>query len=393
MRALFSARRFVQLITFITMTTFNHLKKALYLSLLAVGATLSACSTDQTGPNASNSTGDTQELQAIDTHGSLAFNADERLAIAADDLSKANGILSAQQNDPILQARVAHTKEVQERHTADLLKKEGVIGTGVWLNGDGTTSLAVFARHGNLKDLPASLEDQKTHVEVIGDVKAMSGVYTGYYRPVPAGVSIGNENEIAAGTLGCAVNINGYAYMLSNNHVLARQNAAKIGEAIGQPGRIDYANYGYSPQAAVLSAFKPISFTSSNTIDAAIARYTTNGYASMVNNLYVPMHTTMTPTVGMYVKKVGRTTGFTHGQIGAVNVTVQVSYNQGTATFTNQIYVTGTSFLQAGDSGSLLVTESGNYPVGLCFAGSDNAAFANPIQPVLQYFGATVIGY
>ena len=107
----------------------------------------------------------------------------------------------------------------------------------------------------------------------------------------------------------------------------------------------------------------------------------------------VSMHTTMTPTVGMYVKKVGRTTGFTHGRVGAVNVTVEVSYNQGTATFVNQIYVTGTSFLQAGDSGSLLVTESGNYPVGLCFAGSDNAAFANPIQPVLQYFGATVIGY
>ena len=113
----------------------------------------------------------------------------------------------------------------------------------------------------------------------------------------------------------------------------------------------------------------------------------------MVNNIYTPMHTTMTPTVGMYVKKVGRTTGLTHGQIGAVNVTVQVSYTNGTATFTNQIYITGSNFINAGDSGSLLVTESGNYPIGLCFAGSSTAAFANPIQPVLQYFGATIIGY
>ena len=355
---------------------------------MAVSASIVACSQDQSNPveTSAPSLG-----SATDIQGTMPFASDERLVAAADDLAKSNeAALQAGPHDAVLEARVSHTKDVQGRHNAELLAKEGVIGTGVGLESDGTTSLVVFARHGNMKNIPRTMEDQKTRVEVIGDIKPLSGVYTGYYRPVPAGISIGNELENSAGTLGCAVNIGGRAYMLSNNHVMARQNAARIGEAIGQPGRYD--NYGYAtPQVATLSAFKPVQFNTTNSFDAAVAAYTTNGYASEISG-YVPSHTTLQPQVGMYVKKTGRTTGLTHGQIAAVNVTIQVGYTGGTATFTNQIYIPG-AFIQAGDSGSLLVTENGNYPVGLCFAGSSTASFANPIQPVLSYFGATVIGY
>ena len=48
------------------------------------------------------------------------------------------------------------------------------------------------------------------------------------------------------------------------------------------------------------------------------------------------------------------------------------------------------NFIRAGDSGSLMVTQSGNNPVGLCFAGSSQASFANPISAVLSRFSATV---
>ncbi len=347
---------------------------------------LAACN-QQTNPTEPSSS----SLATVDVKGAMPFAPDQRLEQAADALQKSNEatLQSGVPQDQMLAAKVAHTKDVQERHTAELLKHEGVMGTGVGLEADGSTSLVVFARHAKPSNVPATVEDQQVHVEVVGDIKPFSGVYTGSYRPVPAGVSIGNNNENAAGTLGCAVNVGGYAYILSNNHVLARQNAASIGESIGQPGPYDNGGY-VAPQCAVLSAFKPISFTSNNTFDAALAGYTTNGYASEVSG-YTPSHYTMTPQVGMYVKKTGRTTGLTHGQIAAVNVTIQVSYNQGTATFVNQIYIPG-AFIQPGDSGSLLVTESGNYPVGLCFAGSSTASFANPIQPILSYWGATIIG-
>lgn len=104
---------------------------------------------------------------------------------------------------------------------------------------------------------------------------------------------------------------------------------------------------------------------------------------------YTPSSTVVSPAIGLAVKKTGRTSGLTHGSITGINVTIQVQYSGGIATFVNQV-MTGGSFIRSGDSGSLMVTESGNNPVGLCFAGGSGGAFANPIGPVLQKFGATV---
>jgi len=59
------------------------------------------------------------------------------------------------------------------------------------------------------------------------------------------------------------------------------------------------------------------------------------------------------------------------------------------ATFVNQIYV-ASNFIRSGDSGSLMVTETGNNPVGLCFAGGSGSSFANPIGPVLQKLGVSI---
>jgi hypothetical protein len=73
---------------------------------------------------------------------------------------------------------------------------------------------------------------------------------------------------------------------------------------------------------------------------------------------------------------------------------MDASYDPATKTFTGQVVIAnrGSKFLNSGDSGSLMVTETGNNPVGLCFAGGSGGAFANPIGPVLQQFGVTVCG-
>ena len=91
----------------------------------------------------------------------------------------------------------------------------------------------------------------------------------------------------------------------------------------------------------------------------------------------------MAAALGMAVRKSGRTTGFTTGQITVLDTTVSVSYGVGrTANFEGQ-FVSG-PMSQGGDSGSLLVAADSLKAVGLLFAGSNQATIFNPIQDVLN---------
>ncbi len=279
-----------------------------------------------------------------------------------------------------------------ERATATLMPRPGIVGTGTAVASDGSRHIMVFAAtKGDAAAVPATINGIPTEVRVIGRVRAFD-VYTSAYRPiVPCGVSVGNSRENSSGTIACIVVKHGIRYILSNNHVLARSNDAYVGEPIVQPGRAD--NYGLpTGQIGVLSAYKKVSFTSDNLFDAAVARLTTeNSYDEA--DQFSPSHTWENAQVGMAVQKVGRTTGLTTGTIAATDVTLKVDYDNGmTATFVNQIFVPDSNFLQPGDSGSLLVTQNGNHPVGLCFAGGSSGAFANPIGPVLSYFGVDLAG-
>jgi hypothetical protein len=280
---------------------------------------------------------------------------------------------------------------VQEQHTAELLSRPGVVGTGVGADAAGNPVVLILTSRPGVANLPASLDGVKTRIDMVGEIVPLA--YKGTYRPVPAGVSVGNANECASGTIGCMVLKGSTRYMLSNNHVFARVNAASIGESINQPGRYD-GKPACSATGIVgnLAQFVNISFSGNNTVDCAIASLSTSSTCAIVNNLYTPSSTVVSPSVGLAVKKTGRTSGLTHGTISGINVTIQVNYGSpGVATFVNQIYV-ASNFIRSGDSGSLMVTETGNNPVGLCFAGGSGNSFANPIGPVLQALGATVCG-
>ncbi len=276
--------------------------------------------------------------------------------------------------------------------TQSLMVKPGIVGTGTAVASDGSQHVMVFAATPtDAAAVPATINGVPTEVRVIGRVHALD-VYTGTYRPtVPCGVSVGNSRDNSSGTIACIVVKHGIRYILSNNHVLARSNDAVVGEPIVQPGRAD--NYGQpTGQVGVLSAYKKVSFTSDNEFDAAVARLTvTNSYDEA--DQFAPSHSWQNATVGMAVQKVGRTTGLTTGTVAATDVTLKVDYDNGqTATFVNQIFIADPNFIQAGDSGSLLVTQNGNHPVGLCFAGGTDGAFANPIGPILSYFGVDIAG-
>jgi hypothetical protein len=299
------------------------------------------------------------------------------------------------------------------------MARDGVEGIGVGLTNDGKAgAVVIMTTNGAVGGLPKTLDGVAVKLMPTGPFSAILprapavGAQKGkpgsggadptatFTRPVPTGVSIGNENECAAGTLGARVIKGGSVYILSNNHVLARQNAGSPGEDILQPGRYDT-----SPQCSIpanssigqLSQFVRINFSGNNTVDAAIASTTTSlvGNATFSGGYGVPNSTTKAATIGMLVQKCGRTTSCTHGTVGAIDATVRVQYETGVATFVNQVVVTGNrgAFSKAGDSGSLIVTDDSNAnPVALLFAGGQTSTIGNPIGAVLSALGVTIDG-
>lgn len=109
-----------------------------------------------------------------------------------------------------------------------------------------------------------------TDVIEVGVIKAL---HTNKHRPVLPGTSIGHF-AITAGTLGIVVDRNGEKLILSNNHVLANENNAQLGDAIYQPGPYDGGRA--DDKVAELADFIPIKFTGSNLVDCALARFTSD---------------------------------------------------------------------------------------------------------------------
>lgn len=206
-------------------------------------------------------------------------------------------------------------------------------------------------------------------------------------RPAMGGYSVGHY-KITAGTIGtCVYDLGPFPgiprkyYILSNNHVLANSNNARVGDPILQPGPVDGGRFP-GDMIARLSRFVPIKFitpttTPINYVDAAIAEgdfHSLNreifwiGYVKQVNSR---------PQVGDLVEKTGRTTNFTTGKILATNAILDVNYGGGrVARFARQIVASNMS--APGDSGSL-VCDIKEGVVGLLFAGSTRATIINNI--------------
>jgi len=244
----------------------------------------------------------------------------------------------------------------------------------------------------------------RVHAVVTGMIVARSATLR-YPRPVPIGVSTGLA-DFATGTLGARVTNGTNVYVLSNNHVLAGVDMANIGDHILQPGPIEDGGVDPDDLIATLADAQQIDFSGApNTMDAAIALTTTAdvGTATLPDGYGSPSSTTQPAAVGIPVQKYGRTTGYTTGSVNAVNVDVDVCYFPLTETicfpgfeahYANQFSVPDGSvpFSASGDSGSLLVTQGSNNPVGLLFAGGEGLTIANPIDPILQRFDVTIDG-
>ena len=214
-------------------------------------------------------------------------------------------------------------------------------------------------------------------------------------RPAMGGFSVGHP-KITAGTIGTCVydmrtvpGIPAKYYILSNNHVLANSNNARIGDPILQPGPYDG---GSLPRDIIarLSRFITIRFKAPgyapiNYVDAAIAEGEFHNLNREIYWIGYVKQVKSNPKVGDIVEKTGRTTNFTTGKILSTNGLVDVNYGGGrVARFGKQIITTAMS--AGGDSGSL-VCDISEGAVGLLFAGSSRVTIINNILHVQSLLG------
>jgi hypothetical protein len=336
--------------------------------------------------------------------------------------------------------------QAQAAHQDELLAKPNVVGVAVGrknLTGELSVVTLVeqkkpLAALSAEEAVPKQVDGVRTDVIEVGYLRAFQNPRDRFRPTIPSGVSIGHY-KITAGTLGTIVTdrTTGEKLLLSNNHVLANSNDALVGDPLLQPGptdggqnpadmvarlerfvRIRFTDETDTPPpppppgegcdivavivaltnalAALLgsssrvapTAAKPQTQTTvtaqvpTNEVDAAVGKpVDPNMFTGEILNIGM-ISGTKAATLGMKVRKMGRTTGYTEGTINLLNATVNVAYGSKTARFTGQI-ITG-PISQGGDSGSLIVDGTENKAVGLLFAGSNLATIFNPIDRVLD---------
>ena len=259
-------------------------------------------------------------------------------------------------------------------------------------------------RNSDLTDQLQKMAKGEADIQFIGSIRKQQPWYQQKCNPVRSGSSVGHF-KVTAGTFGALVGAAGDTrpHILSNNHVLANENAAAAGDDVIQPGHYDN---GQDPadRIAKLTNFVPLVFAGLNTVDCAIALLD-DGVASAAGNLdSAGRLSTSSPTDvtgGETVMKIGRTTGLTRGIVTAIEIdNVSIGYDAGQAIFNGQIEIAGDgnrAFSQGGDSGSLVFDEALR-PVGLLFAGGEQGGpngmgltYVNPIETVLQALGADLL--
>ncbi len=325
---------------------------------------------------------------------------------------------------------------IQNAHTPELFQVDGVVGTATGVDNQGTPVIKVYtARKIADNAIPMQIEGVAVETEVTGVFHAMKGPPGGgggggghgggggggvshtalQSAPIQLGTSGGWRYDLAngyccGGTLGSLVQKGGNQYILSNYHVLeadivsgGNSRTAQAGDPVVQPGLIDVScNAANAQNVATLSGIK--SLPNSN-VDCAIAQVIPGmvDASGSILEIGTLSSSTVSASIGQAVKKSGRTTGLTRSSISGLNATVSVSYENecagGTAftkTFTGQIVIGNkhSGFLDSGDSGSLMVEDVSNNPraVGLLFAGSRTDAIANPINEVLSFLNASMVG-
>jgi hypothetical protein len=221
-------------------------------------------------------------------------------------------------------------------------------------------------------------------------------------RPAQPGCSIGFQfpsaqaGELMAGTLGALVTSpDGARYILSNNHVLANQNALPIGNPIFQPGLLDGGDIARD-QIATLAKFVPLATNKPNRVDCALAAIAdpdgvSPRFLQKIGRLKSPQ--AIEAEHDMQVEKIGRATGYTTGTIIDVSATITVEFDDVMLQFEDQVLIKNQTqaFSQGGDSGSLILDIASGRATGLLIGGGPKCSIANHIGDVLSALDVTLV--
>jgi hypothetical protein len=321
---------------------------------------------------------------------------------------------------------------IHNRHISEILATRNVAGTGISADGKGMPVITIYTTQ---QTAPGQLKKEYEGVPVVEQVTGVIKPFKGHggggggggqtkqTPPVKMGTSGGWRYDLAngyccGGTFGSLVQKGGVQYILTNYHVLyadivsgGNGRVATAGDPVIQPGLIDVNCTAANAQNVGTLVSNGGSLPmGGNAVDVGIAQVTPGmvDATGAILNVGTIGATTVSPAIGMAVKKMGRTTGLTRSSISAINGAFSIQYenecaggNSFVQSYTNQVVIANGAcgFQNSGDSGSLLVQDVTTNPkaVGLCFAGStvcngSAIAIANPINAVLSYLGATMVG-
>ena len=327
--------------------------------------------------------------------------------------------------------RYRQVRQTKDTVTGKLLSYRNVVAVGVGYKTKGSVASDELCITMSVTDkipdsqlpvsetLPLDVDDVQTDVIRSGPIYASAELNRrGEMRPALPGVSIGHY-QATAGTLGCLVRRDGELLIMSNNHVLARVNRGEPGDAIFQPGPSDGGTAAHQlgelmtyiplrlpepppPQPTGLAAFiaalirlftgktatPPPDPNPPNQVDVALARPLNPSLVQpTILNIGVPTGVAE-PLLGSRVRKSGRTTGLTTGDVLQMDVTADVIYGNQKLRFINQVMTSPLS--RPGDSGSVILDES-NRVVGLMFSGSDYVTLFNPISLIIAALNIEVV--
>lgn len=305
---------------------------------------------------------------------------------------------------------------------AELLRRPGVTGIDIgykYVNGERTDEIVIRVYVAQKKKSVSSFEAipreiQGIRTDVIeSKFDALSAtVRTGIladsqtnplsYNSLVGGISIGpckKINNISYfGTLGAIVEDNNPPYnllALSNYHVLL---AGNLNQPIDKMNQIDISqpsikDDGKCPDDTFGVVMRG-TLNDGGSVDCAVASIRSSRAAEAKIEQIGKVKGTTSATLGMQVRKRGRTTGLTYGIVDGLHATVQINYPdpKGTITLTDQIIIVpdpnkNAVWTEEGDSGSVIVTAGSDdevYVVGLHVSGSSDGSrgTANHIDAV-----------
>lgn len=349
-----------------------------------------------------------------------------------------NNVAAPEPENDLLAAVQANQEEFEQaiaahnRAIPGILATKGVAGTAIGADENGMPLVKIYTIGPIGKGpLPLDIDGIPIVIEETGPIvpyKSSGGGTGGQAKqtpPVKMGTSGGWRYDLAngyccGGTLGSLVQKNGVKYTLSNYHVLyadivngGNSRTAQPGDPVIQPGLIDVscnANNAQNVASLVSGGGTLPDAGNPDAVDAAIASVTSGmvDETGSILNVGTISANTLNATVGLAVKKMGRTTGLTRSSVSAINGSFSITYSNEcaggtsfTQSYSGQVVISNRrcGFQNGGDSGSLLVEDVTTNPraVGLCFAGSSvcsnsSIAIANPIGDVLNKLGATMVG-